>query len=110
MATQELYPGQSEIVAGKLREDEATQEADRERLKPITNSAERETILRRIAGREGSLSTRRRFLAQLSGGIDEGAKGKVIRLRLTDGEYGDLQQSAESAGQTLSQFIRSKIL
>ena len=65
--------------------------------------------MRRIAGREGSLATRRRFLAQLRGDTDDAVRGKVLRFRLTDTEYADLQQRAEEAGQTVSQYLRSKV-
>jgi hypothetical protein len=105
----ELYPGQSEIVAGKLAQEEAYQAADRERLNHVTDPTEREVILRRIAGREGSLATRRRFLAELTGEAAEGTRGKVIRLRLADAEYEAWKSAAEAEGQTLSQYIRSRV-
>jgi hypothetical protein len=107
---EELYEGQAEQVAGLLAQEETLQQADREKLKYTEDPKERETILRRIAGREGSLSTRRRFLAQLRGEPSEGAREKVVRLRLTDDEYIKVQQSAESDGVTISQYIRSKVL
>ncbi len=105
----ELHPSQAEIVAGKLAQDEALQHADRERLNHITDPSERETILRRISGREGSLSTRRRYLAELTGEEPDGPKNKNIRIRLTDDEYAQITQRANDACVTLAQYIRSKL-
>lgn len=105
----ELNPGQAEIVAGKLAQDEALQAADRELLQITTDHHERETILRRIAGREGALSTRRRYLAELTGEEPEGPKNKNIRIRLTDDEYALVTQRAHDACVTLAQYIRSKL-
>lgn len=108
--SKELYPGQAEIVAGKLREEEALQAADRERLKCTDDPAQRETILRRIAGREGSLSTRRRFLAKLTGEVDEGPSTKMVPIRYTESAYDRVVARALESGQTVSEYIRNRSL
>ncbi len=107
--TKELYTGQVEIVAGKLAEAESYQEADREKLKYLTDPKEREAVLRRIAGREGNIAHRRRFLAELLGEPVDGAREKVVRLRLTAEEYAKVTSAAEESGQTLSQYIRDRL-
>jgi hypothetical protein len=106
----ELYEGQIETVRAQLAQDETIQQADRELLAGTTDPDRRQVILRRIAGREGSLSTRRRFLAQLEGGTDEGAREKSLRIRLTDDEYARLRSAAEENGLTIAQYVRSRVL
>ena len=109
MSKAELYPGQTEVVAGKLAALEMDQQADRERLNHTTDYAERQMLMRRIAGREGSLATQRRFLAQLRGDNVEGTRQNVVRVRLTDDEYAQLNLSAQESGQLLAQYIRSRL-
>jgi hypothetical protein len=107
MPKSELYPGQAGVVAGKLAQDEAYQETDRELLRATTDPAKRAEIYRRIAGREGLLATRRRYLAELRGEPDaDDARNKVVRIRLTDEQHAKYTQAAEDAGQTLSQWFR----
>ena len=108
--SEELYPGQAEVVAGKLREEEALQSADRERLRITEDPAQREVILRRIAGREGSLSTRRRFLAKITGGEDEGPRAKVVPVRYTEPEYDQIIARSSESAMTVSEYIRSRSL
>jgi len=105
--TKELYPGQSEIVAGKLRQDELLQQADREKLSIVTAPAERQILLRRIAGREGSLSTRRRYLASLTGDESEGVKGRHINIRVSAETYAVIEEVALTRGMTISAYLLS---
>lgn len=65
---------------------------------------------RRIAGREGLLATLRRALADLTGEQTSGARNTVIRFRVNDDEHQRLQDVARESGQTVSQYIRSRIL
>lgn len=106
----ELYDGQAQVIAGKLAQAMALQQADRERLEHITDPTEREIVLRRVAGREGLLATQRRALADLTGEETSGARDKVIRLRVNDDEHQRLQDAACESGQTMSQYIRGRIL
>ena len=105
----ELYEGQVEKVAAELTTRELIQQADRELLETTTDPEQRQIILRRIAGREGDLANRRRFLAKLRGENEDGVKAKVVRLRLSDDEYAKLQSDAGEACLTLSQYIRNKL-
>ena len=108
--TEELYPGQADIVAGKLAEDEMRHRADKELLENTTDPSKRQEIMRRIAGREGSLSTRRRFLQQLTGETDPGAREKKTHVRWTDEEYEIITKAAEESGLLRGQFIRKCVL
>jgi hypothetical protein len=106
----ELYTGQAEIVAGELSKRELIQQADRELLDATTDPAERQVLLRKIAGREGDLAHRRRFLAKLTGEPEEGTREKRVTIRLTEEEYARLQALAEDSGVLVGQYIRSKVL
>jgi hypothetical protein len=104
----ELYDGQLEKLQGDLKAAEHHHQADQELLEQTADLEKRRVIFQRLAGREGHLSTLRRQIAKLEGEADPGARNKVVRLRLTDDEYEQLQSSAESQGVTLSQYIRDK--
>lgn len=104
----ELYPGQAEVVAGKLRQEELLQAADEERLKVITDPSERAAILSRMAGRAASIASQQRFVRKLTGDEPDEQRTEVIRLRLTPSERAQVDEAAAEAGLTLSQYVRAR--
>lgn len=107
----ELYEGQSEVVAGKLRELELLQAADEETLKATQDPAARSALLTRMAGRAGAITSQRRFLGKLTGEetAEPANRTETVRLRLTPAEKARLQEVATEAGETISGYLRGML-
>lgn len=97
---------QPETLRSLLARDETLQQADRELLAVTTDPAKRQTLLHRIAGREGLLAARRRSLAAALGEYSPDARRVPLRFRVSEDERAALEARAEADGLTLSQYIR----
>lgn len=102
----ELYPGQTEVVAGNLEQLELLQRADEERLKGAEKPEARATILDRMAGRVSQMSSIRRQLQGLETGPEN--RSLVLRVRVTPTEHARISEAASAAGQTLAQYLRGR--
>lgn len=99
--TPELYTGQAEVVAGKLRELELFQAADEAEAETTDDPKRKAALLRTMAGRVSTITTQRNFLAKLTEERDES-----LRIRLSAREKATLQQLAADTGESVSAYVR----
>lgn len=90
----------------KQIEDELQQErSDLDTL----GADDKQRILRKTAGREGVLATKRRELARLTGQAPEAVRDHIIQVRFTARECEELTVVAGYENCTVSQYIRTAI-
>lgn len=99
-----------DVLKVKISEAESLQKNTYQKLEPIYDPVERQTLLREIAGREGLLATLRRELAELNGDKSAAKRDHNVRVRLTDQEHTWLSTIANEEKCTISEYIRRAIL
>ena len=105
----ELYPGQAAIIAGKLKQAELLQQADQLRADAETDPLRKAAILTRLAAGISRIAGFRATLEKCESN-ETSPRDLSIRTRLTAAEHAALRQAADEAGQTISQYVRSRIL
>ena len=100
----------AERLATKLAEVERIQARDKELLAHVEDPAQRGVIERSMAGRAGALSRLRRQIAAERGESYPGIRERIIRIRLSDAEYSTAIDRAKEIGQTLSDYLRERLL
>lgn len=105
----ELYPGQREIVAGKLEHVRLLYAEREEQLKQATDPARRAEHLRWMAGATTEIAAYERQLATCDEETEDSERTESLRIRLSPGEKIRLQRQAEEAGLSVSAYIRKSL-
>lgn len=102
----ELYPGQSEVIANHLEQEQLLLEASRERLKAETDPLKRANLLTLIASQAGTVSSRKRALDKSCAETDM-TRSTTVSVRFSEQERAELNAKAD--GGKIGQYIRSML-